>query len=47
MTRDPRAGALLAGALLLYPALGYGVLNEFHPVTLATPFLLFAFLFLE
>lgn len=46
-TRDPRAGALLAGALLLYPALGYGVLNEFHPVTLATPFLLFAFLYLE
>ena len=47
VTRDPRAGALLAGALLLYPALGYGVLNEFHPVTLATPFLLFAFLFIE
>ncbi len=47
VTRDPRAGVLLAGALLLYPALGYGVLNEFHPVTLATPFLLFAFLFLE
>lgn len=46
-TRDPRAGALLAGALLLYPALGYGVLNEFHPVTLATPLLLFAFLYLE
>jgi uncharacterized membrane protein len=47
VTRDPRAGALLAGALLLYPALGYGVLNEFHPVTLATPLLLFAFLFVE
>jgi uncharacterized membrane protein len=47
VTRDPRAGALLAGALLLYPALGYGVLNEFHPVTLATPFLLFAFLYIE
>jgi len=47
LTRDPRAGALLAGALLLYPALGYGVLNEFHPVTLATPLLLFAFLYLE
>jgi len=47
VTRDPRAGALLAGALLLYPALGYGVLNEFHPVTLATPLLLFAFLYLE
>lgn len=47
VTRDPRAGALLAGAFLLYPALGYGVLNEFHPVTLATTFLLFAFLYLE
>ncbi len=47
VTRDPRAGALLAGALLLYPALGYGVLNEFHPVTLATPFLVFGFLYLE
>lgn len=47
VTRDPRAGALLAGALLLYPALGYGVLNEFHPVTLATPLLLWAFLFIE
>jgi uncharacterized membrane protein len=46
-TRDPRAGALLAGALLLYPALGYGVLNEFHAVTLATPLLLWAFLFIE
>ena len=47
ITRDPRAGALLAGAFLLYPALGYGALNEFHPVTLATTFLLFAFLYLE
>ena len=47
VTRDPRAGALLAGAFLLYPALGYGALNEFHPVTLATTFLLFAFLYLE
>ncbi len=46
-TRDPRAGALLAGALLLSPALGYGALNEFHPVTLVTTFLLFAFLYLE
>jgi len=47
VTRDPRAGALLAGAFLLYPALGFGVLNEFHPVTLVTTFLLFAFLYLE
>ncbi|MCX6363874.1 MAG: DUF2079 domain-containing protein [Actinobacteria bacterium] len=47
VTRDPRAGALLAGAYLLYPALGFLVLNEFHPVALATPFLLWAFLYLE
>ncbi len=40
VTRDPRAGALLAGAYLLYPALGFLVLNEFHPVALATPLLL-------
>lgn len=46
-TRDPRAGALLAGAFLLYPALGFLVLNEFHPVALATPLLLWAFLYLE
>jgi len=47
VTRDPRAGALLAGAYLLYPALGFLVLNEFHPVALATPLLLWAFLYLE
>lgn len=46
-TRDPGAGALLAGAYLLYPALGFLVLNEFHPVALATPLLLWAFLYLE
>jgi uncharacterized membrane protein len=46
-TRDPRAGALLAGAFLLYPALGFLVLNEFHPVALATPLLLWAFLYIE
>lgn len=46
-TRDPRAGALLAGAFLLYPALGFLVLNEFHPVALAAPLLLWAFLYLE
>ena len=46
-TRDPRAGALLAGAFLLYPALGFLVLNEFHPVALATPLLLWAFLYVE
>jgi uncharacterized membrane protein len=47
VTRDPRAGALLAGAYLLYPALGFLVLNEFHPVALATPLLLWAFLYIE
>ena len=47
VTRDPRAGALLAGAFLLYPALGFLVLDEFHPVALATPLLLFAFLYME
>ncbi len=46
-TRDPNAGAFLAGAYLLYPALGFLVLNEFHPVALATPLLLWAFLYLE
>jgi len=47
VTGDPRAGAFLASAYLLYPALGYLVLNEFHPVALATPLLLWAFLYLE
>jgi uncharacterized membrane protein len=47
VTHDPRAGALLAGAYLLYPALGFLVLNEFHPVALATPLLLWAFLYVE
>ena len=47
VTRDPTAGAFLAGAYLLYPALGFLVLNEFHPVALATPLLLWAFLYVE
>ena len=47
VTRDPGAGAFLAGAYLLYPALGFLVLNEFHPVALATPFLLWAFLYMD
>jgi uncharacterized membrane protein len=47
VTCDPSAGAFLAGAYLLYPALGFLVLNEFHPVALATPLLLWAFLYLE
>ena len=45
VTRAP--ARLLAGAYLLYPALGFLVLNEFHPVALATPLLLWAFLYLE
>ncbi len=47
VTRDPSAGAFLAGAYLLYPALGFLVLNEFHPVALATPLLLWAFLYMD
>jgi len=46
-TRDPNAGVFLAGAYLLYPALGFLVLNEFHPVALATPLLLWAFLYMD
>jgi uncharacterized membrane protein len=34
-------------AYLLYPATGWLALNEFHPVALATPLLLFAFWFLD
>ena len=44
---DARAAFLLAAALLLYPPLQYAVLNEFHPVTLAITFLLFAFVFVD
>jgi uncharacterized membrane protein len=44
---DSRAALLGALALLLYPPLEYAVLNEFHPITLAIPLLLFAFLYLE
>ncbi len=47
VTRDPSAGAFLAGAYLLYPALGFLVLNEFHPVALAAPLLLWAFLYMD
>ena len=45
--KDVRAAALCAAALLLYPPLQFTVLNEFHPITLAIPLLLFAFLYLE
>jgi len=44
---DSRAALAGALALLVYPSLGYAVLNEFHPVTLAIPLLLFAFLYLD
>ena len=44
---DARAAFFLSLALLLYPPLQYAVLNEFHPVTLAIPFLLFAFVFID
>jgi uncharacterized membrane protein len=42
-----RAGVGFALAYLLYPATGWLALNEFHPVALATPFLLFAFWYLD
>lgn len=44
---DPRAPLAFAALYLLYPALGYANLYEFHPETLATPLLLFAFLYLR
>jgi uncharacterized membrane protein len=42
-----RAGLGFALAYLLYPATGWLALNEFHPVALATPLLLFAFWYLD
>ena len=44
---DPMAAAGCALAALLYPPLQFAALDEFHPVTLAIPLLLFAFVFLE
>jgi uncharacterized membrane protein len=44
---DPAAAALCAVAALLYPPLQFAALDEFHPVTLAIPLLLFAFTSLE
>jgi uncharacterized membrane protein len=41
------AGLGFALAYLLYPATGWLALNEFHPVALATPLLLFAFWYLD
>jgi uncharacterized membrane protein len=42
-----RAALGFALVYLLYPATGWLTLNEFHPVALATPLLLFAFWFLD
>jgi uncharacterized membrane protein len=42
-----RVAVGFALAYLLYPATGWLTLNEFHPVALATPLLLFAFWFLD
>jgi uncharacterized membrane protein len=41
------AGAGFALAYLLFPATQWMTLNEFHPVALACPFLLFAFWYLD
>jgi uncharacterized membrane protein len=42
-----RAAVGFALAYLLYPAVQWLTLNEFHPVALATPLLLFAFWYLD
>jgi uncharacterized membrane protein len=42
-----RVGVGFALAYLLYPATGWLALNEFHPVALTTPLLLFAFWYLD
>jgi uncharacterized membrane protein len=44
---NPRAAVGFALAYLLYPATGWLTLNEFHPVAVATPLLLFAFWYLD
>jgi uncharacterized membrane protein len=44
---SPRAGLGFALAYLLYPATGWLTLNEFHPVALATPLLIYAFWYLD
>ncbi len=44
---DDRAGLGFALVYLLYPATEWLTLNEFHPVALACPLLLFAFWFLD
>jgi uncharacterized membrane protein len=44
---SPQAALGFALAYLLYPATGWLTLNEFHPVALAAPLLLFAFWYLD
>jgi len=44
---SPRTAAAFALAYLLYPAVEWLVLNEFHPVAFACPLLLFAFWYLD
>jgi uncharacterized membrane protein len=44
---SPRAALGFALVYLLYPATQWLTLNEFHPVALATPLLLYAFWFLD
>ena len=45
--RSDRLGLLFGCLYLLYPALGWSALNDFHPVALAVPLLLFAIWFLD
>jgi uncharacterized membrane protein len=45
--RTERAGLAFALVYLLYPATEWLALNEFHPVALACPLLLFAFWYLD
>jgi uncharacterized membrane protein len=42
-----RASLCLVGAYLLYPALAWQAVNDFHPTTIAIPFVLFAIWFLD
>jgi uncharacterized membrane protein len=44
---DDRAAWALSLAYLLYPAIQWNALNDFHPVTLAIPLLLFMIWFLD
>ena len=41
------AALLVAAAYLLYPSVAWNTVNDFHPITLAIPLLLFATLFLD